>query len=525
MDALRRVRSEIPGAAFVASDSNERALIDDAPFDLDADMRDLGAVTIVHGNRDVDLLGHDPEDLHELAPIHGDPNRQDEHCLRAASDDEPGGSALALERCRTDVEAHAGAALSGLDAAYVPDPSRRTQVEVFLELRGPVDATLPTYQLEIGRALHTLQDGFSHTYRNPNDQTLVTVVLNYIDLAEERLEERVDGPPHNSELDKCADLDAFRAERFELATQASYELIKATLDPDSDLATKRAETSEVLVRYLTLDSTRQCSLDNHWCDAPEEQYAAERGCVCSHAGSVGAPPAGFLALAAALGAAWRRRSRRRQKPAAKLVAGALLLLALAWPSPAKAVESALPPPEPKPPAEPRTFEGPPIIDTTPDTPERNRSRFGAVLAGGGALENGAFAASAGAVFRLNAHWLFGLEAEYNPWFSIRTWEPRRGSTNIYGSVVLRYPLHYQRVNLRSTLQLGISRMNFALFGVPEGSIGPYVGFNLLGIDYELSHGIFLIVNPAHIAIPIPKLSGVPFYYPQYRFTVGVQFGG
>ena len=68
-------------------------------------------------------------------------------------------------------------------------------------------------------------------------------------------------------------------------------------------------------------------------------------------------------------------------------------------------------------------------------------------------------------------------------------------------------------------------MNFALFGVPEGSVGPYVGFNLLGLDYELTKRIFLIVNPAHIAIPIPKTRNAPFAYPQYRLTVGFQFGG
>jgi MYXO-CTERM domain-containing protein len=525
MDALRRVRSELPGAAFVPSNDDERALIDDAPFDLDSDMHDLGAVTMVLGNRDVDLLGNEPDDLDELAPIHGDPNRQDEHCLRTDSDDEPDGSAIALERCRANIDARVRAAFAGLDANDVPDPAKRTEIEVFLELRGSVDAPLPTYQVEIGRALHPLQDGFSHVYRNPADQRQVTVVLNFIDLAEERLDERVDGPPHNSELDRCVDLDAFRAERFELAIQASYELIKVTLDPDADRASKQANTTEVLERYLTLDTTRACNVDNNWCDAPEQQYAAERGCVCSHAGTGAAPPAAFAALSLLVGGYFARRARRRRARAV-LATGAPLLLALAAPTPAAAAD-ALPPADPQQPTEARAFEGGPVIDTTPDAPQQRRDpfRFGAVLAAGGALQNGALAGSLGAVFRLNGNLLFGLDAEYNPWFSIRNFDLKRGSTNFYGSVILRFPLSFQRVNLRSTLQLGVSRMNFALFGVPEGSVGPYVGFNLLGVDYELARGIYLIVNPAHIAIPIPKLSGTPFYYPQYRFTLGVQFGG
>jgi hypothetical protein len=81
------------------------------------------------------------------------------------------------------------------------------------------------------------------------------------------------------------------------------------------------------------------------------------------------------------------------------------------------------------------------------------------------------------------------------------------------------------VALRSTLQLGVTRMNFHLTGVPEGSIGPFIGFNLLGIDYELSRSLYLVLSPAHIAVPIPQIEVVPFAYMQYRITVGLQYGG
>ena len=80
------------------------------------------------------------------------------------------------------------------------------------------------------------------------------------------------------------------------------------------------------------------------------------------------------------------------------------------------------------------------------------------------------------------------------------------------------------MNVRSTLQLGISRMNFDLYGVPKGTVGPYVGFSLVGLDFELSKSLYLVLDPAHIAIPIPQTSGVPFAYPQYRVTLGLQFG-
>ena len=198
-----------------------------------------------------------------------------------------------------------------------------------------MDAYLPAYHVEIGRALHTLQDGFSHTYRNQADQHLVTVVLNYVDVAEERLDERVDGPPHNSSLDRCVDLDPFRAERLELATRASYELIKVSLEPNVDLASKQANFDEVLSRYLSLDPLSACSLDNGWCNAPEEQYSEERGCVCNHGHSRRGPPMGFVALGVFALAIYRRR-RARQPPSWPDRVAAVLFAMLALPVRARA---------------------------------------------------------------------------------------------------------------------------------------------------------------------------------------------
>jgi hypothetical protein len=125
---------------------------------------------------------------------------------------------------------------------------------------------------------------------------------------------------------------------------------------------------------------------------------------------------------------------------------------------------------------------------------------------------------------LSKHLLQGADVEANPWFSRTTRRFRAGTTNVYGSFILRFPMNFERVNVRSTLQLGISRMNFALYGVPKGSVGPYVGFNLVGLDFELTRSLYLVLDPAHIAIPIPRTTGVPFSYAQYRITLGIQFG-
>jgi hypothetical protein len=169
-------------------------------------------------------------------------------------------------------------------------------------------------------------------------------------------------------------------------------------------------------------------------------------------------------------------------------------------------------------------EKPGVVDTTPDSERKQGSPLGGEVAVGGALQNAAVAASLGLRYRLDRAWLVGLDAEYNPWISFAGSTVHSGATNFYATGIFRIPLSYQRINLRTTLQLGVSRTNFDLVGVPRGTVGPYIGFNVLGLDLELCESTYLILNPAHISVPVPQVSGVPFAYPQYRVTLGLQFG-
>jgi hypothetical protein len=172
--------------------------------------------------------------------------------------------------------------------------------------------------------------------------------------------------------------------------------------------------------------------------------------------------------------------------------------------------------------EPRYTEMP---DTTPDSRDRAEPfPLGVCVAAAGAVQNTALATSLGLRYRLSDLWLVGLDAEYNPFVVLRTGEIRPGVGNAYATVIKRWPMKFERANLRTSLHVGASRMMFDLYGAPEGSIGPYFGFNLLGVDIELSRSLYLVVDPADIAIPIPQTSGVPFVYPQYRFTLGIQLG-
>ena len=229
-EALRTARADLGMAPSPPTTADERALIDDLQFAPDADMRELAGATLLVGVRDNDLKGNSQDDLTVLSAIHGDPGNQREHCLRGPDQKEPGGSAAALADCRAFIRGRVLEALDGLDATGKPDLTKRTSLGLHLSFRGHVDASLPTYYVRIGQAMHAIQDSFTHTYRTP-DGTSVTVVLNWLDDVNGDLVESRDGPAHATKLDVCDDPDELRATRRRLATTASTALLVATLDP------------------------------------------------------------------------------------------------------------------------------------------------------------------------------------------------------------------------------------------------------------------------------------------------------
>src|SRR5579864_6539795 len=126
--ALRTVRGELATAAPLPATADEQALIDDLQFTPDSDMKDLGGATLLVAVRDNDLKGRGSEDVTQLAAVHGNPDGQQEHCLRSQDQDEPSGSESAVAACRAFVRGKILEALDGLDAAGKPDPTKRTSL-------------------------------------------------------------------------------------------------------------------------------------------------------------------------------------------------------------------------------------------------------------------------------------------------------------------------------------------------------------------------------------------------------------
>jgi len=504
-EALRAVRLELANASPLPRSADEIALVRDLQFIPAKDMADLGGATLLISVRDNDLKGRGSSDLTALPAIHGNPDLQDEHCLRGIADDEPGGSSSAVQACRTYIRNEIAAALEGLDDSGAPTLTQRTQVPIHLSIRGDISAPLPTYYVRVGHGLHALQDSFTHTYRTA-DSTHVTVTLNWVDYAENQgFDEAADGPAHSPALDACDDSSELLRARRVLATEASTAILRATLDPAKSAAQKMAAVDAVL--DASLGFTPGCDAANQWCNAPEALLPAPAGCGCNEAGAL-LPSVALLLGLLTLG---RRVGRRLAMTLAMpvLVAAALLYAHPSFAQTNASVDAVPPPPVA------------PVAEPGPANP--SRAAFGGSLAVAGSFDRAAAAVAVGLRLRASKHWSFGLDAEWNPWFGLNGASVRTGVVNAYLSVMLRVPLTYQAFNLRTTLSLGGSYLLSDFYGAPSGSIGLFAALAPLGLEWKASKYFYIIVNPASIAVPVPHITGLPFWYPQYRATVAIEF--
>ncbi len=526
-DALRRFRDENGLEAKFFMSRGEKTLIRDSPFTVPSDLDDLGAFTLALANRSVDLKGNEPDDLDKITKIHGNPENQPEHCLRRPRDIGESGAAQALDACRSTIMAGVDAAIATLDTNGSIDPSDRTELDAFIEFQSSLEVELPSFHVEMGKALHTLQDSFTHQLRGDGHSEVHTV-LNYAEYAEGSINEAEDGPPHSPEMDKCKGLDDLRRARLSTATTASYELLTAVLATEGSADDRRQAASAVLDNYLTIKEG--CTLDNRWCDAEDAQYPPEpaAGCTVAATRATGVlfPPL-FTAMSAALALFFFRRhvggkhsavrfSRVQRSPhrgRARLRNFSAMLLALLVLRPGLANAQSEPAANA---AEAQAWSDEAI------QPEKNP--WGVYIAASGALQNPAVAATLGARYRIGENFLLGLNGEFNPIFSTNSGEARLGMANAYASFIFRMPTGNEHLALRTSLHLGTSTLLFDVYGANSGSTGIFAGINILGLDYEVAKQLYIVFDPANIAITAPHLRVAPFVYPQYRVTIGLQWG-
>jgi hypothetical protein len=259
-DALIAVRATTDAANAVDThDEDDEALIHDVPFTLPTELEDLVGATLLIGARDNDLQGRSPEDLSRLITLHGDDKDQDAHCLRSIAEDEPDGSLAAIDDCRAFIDGRLDAALEGLGKDALPDVGVRKTVPVYLQFRGVTDVSIPTFWYEMGEAMHTLEDAYTHTYRSDDDA--ITSVLNFVEMSEPGFAEDVDGPIHLAEMDECAD-DAYLEDRARTATTSATDMLLAMLGPGSN-DERRENADTVIDRVLAFEAG--CDASNDWC--------------------------------------------------------------------------------------------------------------------------------------------------------------------------------------------------------------------------------------------------------------------
>ncbi len=542
IDALRRVRAMGLGAPLPYTDTDDGPLVDDAPFHVPDDFHDMAGATLLFGVRDNDVKDLSAAALDQLAQLTADSAGQREHCLRAVDEGEPDGTARAVADCRAFIKEKLVAALDGLGADGLPDVHAREPLTVYLALRGRYTVSVPRFYLHAGQAIHALQDSFTHTFRDKADQHKIAVTLDWIHYSENTLDEATEGPPHMTQLDRCDDPDDLRKQRHQLAIEASAAAIAAALDPKMSRDAKAAAFDRVLDTYVAFDASAKCSLANNWCNAEENAYRSS-GCDCGAAGA--RTPGGLvagtaLALVGGLGLA-RRRGREARKGkrrgAVALASAALGLVATLAREPSA---SAADTPETKPLVVQEKAPLPEGQEHAPQGPGAalagdsqsaklgTRDPAGSIfghLALAASYDHAALAVALGGKYQLSKYWMAGLDAEWNPWLPTQPFAFRAGTGNAYGSIVRRYQMAYEAVNFRTTAALGMSALLMDLPGARKWSFGPLVGISFLGVEWKVAPGYYLVVDPTYIIVSVPHVTGTPLVYYQYRFQVGLEFGG
>ena len=532
--ALRNVRAMHDTAPRITPTRDEAALFDDVQFVPPADIEaDTAAMTLLLGVRDNDLKGNNPLDTINLVRVHGDPTTQEEHCIRAEADDNAIGNEEALAACRAFIIRRASEALEGLDASGAVDASIRRNLAVYVSVAGRVKPALPLFYIRMGMAMHALEDAFTHTYRTA-DGAHVTVVTNWIEALDGTpSDEDRDGPPHLASLDACDSPDPIVQRNYALAVEAATALLAAALDPALTPEAKIARYEEVTATYLSFEGG--CTLANNYCDAPEPKVPESGACNAAGGSSLAWLPVMFVVGLVVL--------RRRPGVAVALALGLALTVAAttaqaqpAEPAPTPTVDEA-----PAIPVQPQTQEDaekaakgeePGRDEKTPTVQElkevredkRLGSPFGFTAMVGGSLVHGAVVGAVGGRYRLSENWIIGLDAEWNPWITPQPLAWKSGATNIYATLIHRYPMKFDRANLRTSVHLGASVLLFDIYGAPQYSVGAFGSFAPLGIDYDLGNSVRIVIDPVEIAVPMPHIGAIPLYYEQFRLMIGIQVG-
>lgn len=464
----------------------ERRILDDLP--LDNGVTDPWLLGLLIGNRSPDIESGTDTDPSQFAVLHSDPATQQEHCLRRANDDGTEGDRAALAACRDAIRAHL---ILGLGESDVLDPQVMDPIGVALVFRGPTTIWVSRFSYQLGRALHTLQDGFSHAQR-PFGGLEVGTVNNFIDLLHHYYDPARDGSEHLGARDDCYDGDTLRP-HAQAAIAASAELLAAIADATGGRAGRLARVDTVLERHLSY--TPGCTFENQWCDT------IPKGCSATGPGRPAATSGIWLAVLAIVGLSlWRRRLRR--------LVLLIPLLSVAVSSPARADDNDITPPS--------------VQKESTQLVSGRVSRVGIYTGLAGSLGRGAGAIDVGVRVHLGQRFTLQADVEFNPWFSLTKPYVNAGTLNIYAGLSVAW-VNLHGLLLRTGVQLGSSTLLANTVAADAGTTGVFTGMSILGFTLPVRHKLLLDLDPAWLVLSIPQTRGIPFLYHQYRIAVGLRW--
>ncbi len=265
------------------------------PDEIEEEQRFL-LYSLILGARIVDTGGYSFTDFENKRRLQTDRRAEAQyaHALRAEDDDYEEGNAAAIEGLRSlilDLVAEGDDLLAG------PADEQVIGVEIYLDFYGRVKTPVFAPYFLAGKALHAVQDSFSHTIRSDADglRKIVTV-MNFIDAVSPGYDENRDGLAHSDNMDDCYSEDVL--ELTHAARLASTEFLLAVhhryagRDP--------AAVERFLDEWISLkpgcSPANNCCSNQRWLKIARKQPSGDYLADAMGCSSPGRPGCGLLPL-------------------------------------------------------------------------------------------------------------------------------------------------------------------------------------------------------------------------------------
>ncbi len=487
--ALEQMESKPGFPAQVEPDDEflaDKLQFDPLPYGIDR-----LTLSLIIGARYNDLHGASVLEIDTLVPVHNQPEFQNEHCLRQAFQDGEDGARGALLDCRDFIAQMVERACGDSDH---PDPWLLEEVEVFLRFRGPAPVPLSRLYFNLGRALHTVQDSFSHTLRSTETNNIIEI-FNWIEVLEQTHEAGRDGFAHQALMDDCNCKSEHFSPLLADARQASVDFLDAVFSA-ADAQDRNRRLNAFFEQWMSFQAG--CNLENNYCDHPLLDEIEGDDFRCSAASSCGCEASKastnrtWVSIFLLLPLVYWFLKRKRSFPLL------LLLLSLGLgASPALAADK----PELCP-------------SLRPDTGAHLHFRSGA------SVDRPALSFELGALYRWES-WGLGLYLDFNPFMSFeRGFEIKAGAMNLAPGVSWHIQVN-DKLSISIEGRIGLSMLLFNSYDFSFGSVGLFLGLHTCTFEYRLTHNLRLLIDPVYLAMPIFSVDSLPFYWKQWRSSIGL----